>query len=264
MPSVEDVPAAQPQHTDPEHAELEAILQTSLEFGVRVQMSGGYTARVRDSMQRVALGLGAERAETWVSSGSIGLTVSRAGWSRTSIRTTPAIGINFTELSYLSRLSRDAVNLTTEQVRDELAAIAERERRYPVALVMLGVSCGSFAALFGADAVGIGLAALGGYAGAAVRHQLVKRRFKPFIYCLFAALVSASVVMAFSRWSDTVDPAVTASILFLVPGVPLLNGTADLLTSNYLNGVVRLTRAMVILLGMALGLTLALVLWGHV
>ena len=83
--SVDDSPI-----DDEDRAELEQILQTSLEFGVQVQMSGGYTARVRDSMKRVALGLGADRAETWVSSGSIGLAVTRDGWSRTSVRTTPA------------------------------------------------------------------------------------------------------------------------------------------------------------------------------
>ena len=104
------MPGVESELTEPQRAELEAILQTSLEFGVHVQMSGGYTARVRDSMQRVALGLGADRAETWVSSGSIGLVVGRDGWTRTSVRTTPAIGINFTELSYLSRLSRSAAS----------------------------------------------------------------------------------------------------------------------------------------------------------
>ncbi len=251
---------------DPQRNELEAILQTSLEFGIRVQMSGGYTARVRDSMQRVALGLGAERAETWVSSGSIGLAVNRGGWSRTSVRTTPAIGVNFTELSYLSRLARNAASMSVTEVQAELANIAQQERRYPVivVLLMLGVSCGSFAALFGADPVGIAAAALGGFLGASLRHLLMKRRFKPFIYCLFSALLSASVVMAFGSLTTTPDAAVTASIIFLVPGVPLLNGTADLLTSNYLNGVVRLTRASVILLGSALGFTLALVLWGHI
>ena len=134
----------------------------------------------------------------------------------------------------------------------------------PLLLLMLGVSCGSFAALFGADAVGIVAAGLGGFLGASLRHLLMKRRFKPFIYCLFSALVSASAVMAFGSLTGTPDAAVTASIIFLVPGVPLLNGTADLLTSNYLNGVVRLTRASVILLGSALGFTLALVLWGHI
>ena len=233
---------------------------------MRVQMSGGYTARVRDSMQRVALALGAERAESWVSSGSIGLAVNRGGWSRTSIRTTPAIGVNFTELSYLSRLSRDASDMTVEQVRARLGGIADLDRRYPVpvVLIMLGVSCGSFAALFGSDAAGIMLASIGGFLGSGVRHFLMKRRFKPFIYCIFAALISASVVLAFSGWTASDDVAVTASILFLVPGVPLLNGTADLLTSNYLNGVVRLTRASVILLASALGFALALALWGHV
>ena len=250
---------------DPQRAELEAILQTSLEFGMRVQMSGGYTARVRDSMQRVALGLGAERAETWVSSGSIGLAVNRGGWSRTSVRTTPAIGVNFTELSLLSRLSRAASGMSVDEVREQLATIADLDRRYPLplVLVMLGVSCGSFAALFGSNLVGIVLATVGGFAGASVRHFLMSRRFKPFIYCLFAALVSASVVLAFSGWTQTADVAATASILFLVPGVPLLNGTADLLTSNYLNGVVRLTRASVILLASALGFALALAIWGH-
>lgn len=252
--------------SDPQRAELEAILQTSLEFGVHVQMSGGYTARVRDSMARVALGLGADTAETWVSSGSIGLVVRRDGWSRTSVRTTPAIGVNFTELSYLSRLSRNAAGMTIEDVQTELDTIAHRERRYPVALVlvMLGVSCASFAALFGADAAGIALAGVGGYVGSGVRHQLVKRRFKPFIYCLFSALVAASVVLALDSVTSTKEYAVTAAIIFLVPGVPMLNGTADLLTSNYLNGLVRLTRALIILLATALGYTLALMLWGQV
>ncbi len=258
--SVDDSPI-----DDEDRAELEQILQTSLEFGVQVQMSGGYTARVRDSMKRVALGLGADRAETWVSSGSIGLAVTRDGWSRTSVRTTPAMGVNFTELSSLSRLARAARGLSIAELQAQLGAIAGRDRRYPVALVliMLGVSCGSFAALFGSDPAGILIAGLAGGVGATARHWLVKQRFKPFIYCLFAAFLAAAIVLSLGRFTSSEDTAVTASMLFLVPGVPLLNGTADLLTSNYLNGLVRLTRASVILLGSALGLTLALALWGH-
>lgn len=243
---------------------MEAILQTALEFGVRVQMSGGNTARVRDSMRHVALGLGADRAETWVSSGSIGLVVGDELWSRTSIRTTPVMGVNFAELSSLSRLSRRADRLSLDEMRAELAQIAATERVYPpwVVLAMLGVSCGSFAALFGADPVGIGLAAVGGFIGATLRHFLMKQRFKPFIYCLFSALVAASFVLILGGRTGTVELAATASTLFLVPGVPMLNGTADLLTSNYLNGLVRLTRASIILLGAAIGYSIALFVFG--
>ncbi len=245
-------------------------MQTALEVGVRVQMSGGYTARVRETVRHVALALGAERAECWLSSGSLGLTVHRAGTSHTAIRTVPAIGVNFTELSYLSYLAKRSGDMTIAEVRAELADIAARERRYPVpmVLILLGISCGSFAGLFGADLLGVALAGLGGLAGALVRHIMVKQRFKPFVYCLIAAFVSVSVVLllALALGADQdpgVNTAVTASILFLVPGVPLLNGTADLLTSNYLNGITRLTRASVIMLGTTFGLSIAVFLWGH-
>lgn len=263
MVPVTDSPTDPP--TDPQRVQLEAILQTALDMGVRVQMCGGYTARVRATTQRVALALGAERAETWVSSGNIGLAVYRGGWSRTSVRNTPTLGVNFTELSQLSQLSKRSGQLTLDQLREQMAQITGTAKRYPLSLVvvMLGVSCGSFAALFGADAAGIALAAAGGSAGAWLRHEMVRRQFKPFIYCLFAALLSASVVLGPSALTTTTQQAVTASILYLVPGVPLLNGTADLLTSNYLNGVVRLTRASVILLGATLGLALALLVWGY-
>lgn len=250
---------------DESRADLEAILQASLDFGVRVQMAGGYTARVRDSVQRVALNLGAEKAEPWVSSASLGLVVHRDGWSRTSVRNTPMFGVNFTELSSLSQLAKQSAGMTVEDLRSRLAALADADRRYPMwlVLIMLGVSCGSFAAIFGADAVGIAAAAVAGWAGSLTRYLLHHRHFKPFIYCLFAALVSASVVSALASFTETYESAVVASILFLIPGVPLLNGTADLLTSNYLNGLVRLTRAAVIITGAALGLALGLAVWGQ-
>jgi uncharacterized membrane protein YjjP (DUF1212 family) len=254
---------------DPGRAELEAILQTVLEMGVQVQMAGGYTARVRATMADVALALGVERAEIWVSSGSVGCAVHRGGWSRTSVRTTPAFGVDFTRLSELSRLAKGSAGMTLDQIQDQMDRITATAKRYPIplVLVMLGVACGSFAGLFGADPTGIGLAMLGGFLGAWVRHEMVRRQFKPFMYCLFSAFVASSVVLGISASGltpATPSTAATASILFLIPGVPLLNGTADLLTSNYLNGVVRLTRASVILLGTTLGLALALFVWGHV
>ena len=59
-------------------ADLEPIMHTALSVGARVQMAGGYTARVRDTVRRVALNLGAE-AQCWLSSGSVGLTLTRTG-----------------------------------------------------------------------------------------------------------------------------------------------------------------------------------------
>lgn len=243
---------------------LEATLQTAIEAGVRVQMSGGYTSRVYDTMEAIAKGLGAEQVEGSVSSVVVGLTVHRAGWSRTAFRRTPRIGINFSELSALSQLTKQAPHLAPDEIRQRLTAIESLERRYPLALIlpMLGASTASFAALFGADAVGIVLAGLGGLAGAWLRHELAGRHYKPFIFCLAAAFLSTGIVLLGSGWTETSSDAVAACVLYLVPGVPLLNGTADLLSGHYLNGVVRLVMGLVIVLGSAVGVGLALGLAG--
>ena len=245
---------------DPERASLETALHTALEAGVRVQMSGGYTARVYDTMTAVATGMGAERVEGSVSSVVVGLTVHRGGWSRTAFRRTPRIGINFSELSALSQLTRDAPQLSPDRIRERLDAIESQEGRYPHALVLplLGVACGAFAALFGADVAGIVIASLGGFVGAVVRHQLAAWKYRPFIFCLAAAFASTALVVLMDPVTQTPNPALAACVLYLVPGVPLLNGTADLIGGHYLNGVVRLTMSLIIVLASGLGVATAL------
>lgn len=262
------MPRVDPDDRVRTQAALESILQTSLDFGVQVQISGGNTARVRESMEHVALRLGAEQSHTWVSPGGIGMSVSREGVSQSSVLTTPTTGVNFTELSELARLSREAEALTPAAIREQLDQIKATKRAYPMPLTIaaLGIACGAFAGIFGADLAGITIAAVGGASGALLRYWLMKRHFKPFIYCLFSSFISVSIVLGLHRltgFAATVDQAAVASILYLVPGVPMLNGTADLLTSNYLNGVAGLTRATVMLVGTALGFTMGFLVWGY-
>lgn len=245
---------------DRERASLETALHTALEAGVRVQMSGGYTARVYDTMTAVAKAMGADRVEGSVSSVVVGLTVHRDGWSRTAFRRTPRIGINFSELSALSQLTRDAPQLSPARIRERLDAIESQEGRYgnAVVLPMLGFACGAFAALFGADAAGIVIASLGGFVGAVVRHQLAGWKYRPFIFCLAAAFASTALVVLMGPVTQAPNPALAACVLYLVPGVPLLNGTADLIGGHYLNGVVRLTMSLMIVLASGLGVATAL------
>jgi uncharacterized membrane protein YjjP (DUF1212 family) len=101
-----------------------------------------------------------------------------------------------------------------------------------------------------------------GAIGALLRAWLMKRHFKPFVFSLFCAFLSVAIVMVLRDFTNTVQPALAASVLYLVPGVPLLNGTADLLTGYYLNGLVRLTMSSVVFVGASVGLLAALTLWG--
>jgi uncharacterized membrane protein YjjP (DUF1212 family) len=247
-----------------ERADLEAILQTALAVGVQVHRAGGYTARTDASMKRVALALGADKADPAITATLVGLTVTRNDWSRTAFRSAVFAGVDFSELTELARLAKDADGKTPDQVRAELDHIKANSKRYglPVVIPAVGVGSASLSALFGADLAGMLIAGLAGAVGAMLRHWLMKRHFKPFIFSALCAFLSVVIVMLLRGVTSTPEPALAASILYLVPGVPLLNGTADLLTGYYLNGLVRLTMSTVIFVGASIGLLVALSLWG--
>lgn len=244
--------------------DLADALDLSLEVGELIQLSGGHTTRTVDHMERMALALGARECHAAISSINVALTVAADGQKLTAGRHAVHFGINFSTLTAVKHLVADteAHSLTPAQIRSRLALIRSAGRVYPVWMVMLalGGSSAAFAALFHGNAVGVTLAFAGGWAGAWVRHILVGRHQKPFVAVTLSAFVAALIVAggaAMLSLGPEATPALAASTLYLVPGVPMLNGTADLLTAHYLNGMVKLAMSAVIIGSAAVGLAVA-------
>lgn len=245
--------------------ELDDALELGLECGELVQLSGGHTARTVEVMEGMARALGAHRCHAAVSSVNVSLTVSADGRTISAGHQAGHLGINFTILTAVERLVRDTerYRLSAAQVRARLELARHSGSVYPPRLVclLLGVSTAAFATLFGARWPVAILALIGGWAGASVRHALVARHQKPFVSVTSAAFISTLTVAVGAHLLDLGEPAaapaLAASTLFLVPGVPLLNGTADLLSAHYLNGLVRLAMSAVIITSAALGLAAA-------
>lgn len=241
---------------------LADALDLSLEVGELVQLSGGHTARVIQQMEATARALGAEECHPAVSSINVSMTLVLGGERLTGGRHAGHMGINFATLTALRRLITDLeqLGLSADQFRARLLLIRNAAPVYPTWLVMLalGGSGAAFAALFGATAVGVLLTMAGSWAGAWVRFLLVRRHQPPFVCVASAALVSALIVAGgagvLGLSEAAMTPALAAAALFLVPGVPMLNGTADLLSAHYLNGVVRLAMSAVIIGSAATGL----------
>lgn len=246
-------------------AELSDALDLALEIGELVQESGGHTTRTVDHMQRTAIALGAQECYTAISSVNVALTVAADGQRLSAGRHAEHFGINFSTLTAVKRLVSDIEEhgLTAPQIRSRLTLIRNAGRVYPAWLVMLalGASSAAFAALFGASAVAIALTFAAGWAGAWVRQLLVAQHQKPFVSVTAAAFTAGLVVAGGAALLHVgflpSQPALAACTLFLVPGVPLLNGTADLLTAHYLNGMVKLAMSAVIIASAAVGLSTA-------
>jgi uncharacterized membrane protein YjjP (DUF1212 family) len=248
---------------------LNEALDLSLEVGELVQLSGGHTSRVVDEMERMAVALGAHECHAAVSSLNVSMSVYAEGERRTGVRHAGHMGISFSTLTALERLVADTENhrLSADQVRARLLLIRNASPVYPAWLVQLalGGSGAAFAALFGAGAIGVALTFLGCWIGAWVRAQLTASHQKPFVSVGCAAFVAALIVAggaSLLNLGAAATPALAASSLFVVPGVPMLNGTADLLSAHYLHGLVRLAMSAVIIGSAAVGLSAAVTLVG--
>jgi uncharacterized membrane protein YjjP (DUF1212 family) len=64
-----------------------------------------------------------------------------------------------------------------------------------------------------------------------VRRQLAHRKFNPFFGAAAVACLGSLLAGAAARWlgSGTVDSAMIAAVLLLVPGVPSLNAQSDII-----------------------------------
>jgi uncharacterized membrane protein YjjP (DUF1212 family) len=61
---------------------------------------------------------------------------------------------------------------------------------------------------------------------------------------------------------DTPEHALATSVLFLIPGVPLINSFTDLIDGNTLNGIVRGINGFIMAFAIALGLMIAMKIYG--
>lgn len=243
---------------------LQEILDLALLAGLISHQCGGDTARTSATMRRVALTLGASRAETVVSSLNIGVTIERGSQHETAFRRAPHMGANFSMLTTMARIvdALEQRRIDAAQARVQLEEAFRQRHFYPPWLIALlvGISCGGFAALFGGDLVAILCTTVGSSAGMALRLFLHKRHYVPFMFSTassFTAMLVTGLLLKLLP-SETQEAAMAASVLFLIPGVPLINGASDLFHTNYLNGMVRIMMGILFVIGIAVGVSLAL------
>jgi uncharacterized membrane protein YjjP (DUF1212 family) len=101
--------------------------------------------------------------------------------------------------------------------------------------------------------------------GQALRGYLLARRANVFLAVNVAAFASSVLAGLGARWagSDTMDGAMVAAVLLLVPGVPALNALNDILEGRPTLGSARTVFVAVVLVFMTVGIWLGKVLLGE-
>ena len=112
--------------------------------------------------------------------------------------------------------------------------------------------------LFGGEWCAVGIVFTATLLGFYLKQRMQAKGFNHyviFIASAFAASMYASVAMIFDTTSEI---AIATSVLYLIPGVPLINGVIDIVEGHVLNGIARLTSALMLIVCIAVGLSCTL------
>lgn len=250
------------------HAELTDIIDLCLWAGQMLLQHGANSLRVEESVHRLGTGLGCDWLDIVVRTESLTITVTSGEDFRTKTRRVVRLGIDMARITALNDLSRRVAEgrLDRFQTRTVLTQIDQQRGMYNRWLVvgMVGLACAAFSRLFGGDWPVFGVTFVAAAVAMFIRQELMRRQLNPFLMvtaCAFVAGLIASSA-AWLRLSQHPQIAMSAAVLLLAPGVPLINAAHDLIRGYMSNGVTRGVTGLLISLAIAVGLLLAILLTG--
>lgn len=227
------------------------------DFATRLMGSGTQTSRVVRNVGRLAESFGC-RIETIVLPRTIIMTLTGPdGVQHTEVRKVGHHAINFRTLSHLRILTWDAFKkgLSLGECRARLrAALGGPEIPGWALAFIAALGNAAFCRLFGGW-LSVPVVFLGTFLGFSARRRLSSAGLNPLIVFMLSAFVSSFVAGLGARIFDFhSDIALSTSVLFLVPGVPLMNGVIDLIEGHVLAGLSRLVNALALVAAMTFGL----------
>lgn len=245
---------------------LRDVIDLSLWTGQLLLHYGADSQRIEETVHRLGTGLGANWLDILISPNALVITTTSGEEFRTKLRRVVGITVNMNVVDQINTLSRRVANKEIDRfgVRTELDRISKMGHYYHrfVVVVMVGLACAAFSRLFDGD-VGIFFTTFFAASVAMfVRQELQRNYFHPLLTVAVTAFVAGCGASLAIYLSHDPQIALAASVLLLVPGVPLINATQDLIEGHVVTGLVRGVNGAIIVLMIALGLLLAIKLTG--
>jgi len=238
-----------------------------LEVGSLLMSSGANTSRIRITIMRIANAYD-YNAELLITHRALMLTVydDERDYFFSRLKRTSPHGANFKMVSGISRMSWSIVKekWSLEKVQQEIERLKSLPH-YPrlVTLMMVALAGASFCRLFGGDYFEMLVAFVATFAGLFVRQEAAKKSFNAYLCIFFASFVSSMISGLTVRLQIGSHPdyAFATSVLYLIPGIPLINSLSDLLDGNIMNGIVRGVNGLIISFAIALGMLCAILIY---
>ncbi|WP_314078400.1 threonine/serine exporter family protein, partial [uncultured Rothia sp.] len=233
------------------HEHLVAQSQVVLRLGRILMKSGASAYRIKASMARLAKAVGLKEHHAQVTFTEISTSSYTDGNFRTEVAEQRTMGINAHKLDQLGKfISELPEKITPAEANAELDRIDSAKPLYTRWMLALAsaVACAGFAFLNRGGLVECSVVFLAAGAGQYLRSTLLKRgvsHMATWMACGFLAaslyIAIVNVLVAASWISPNHMIGFISSVLFLVPGFPMVTGMLDISRMDFLAGISRLT-----------------------
>lgn len=248
----------------PGHIYHEECLDFVADYATEMLGSGANTLRAMRCTGRIAraMGIELEMSNTYR---HIIMTVhtGQSCHSYTRVVAVPPMPISFERTADLSSLSWEAFDrkLSLEQIRERFDTINRKPGWSLTTMwILISVANAAFCRLFGGDAIAMLTVCVATFVGFGLKTFLARRQVNIYLNYVACSFVASIVASASLLLHCTASTAIATSPLFLVPGVPLINGIIDIVEGHVLVGISRLVHAIVLILCIAIGLSCTLML----
>ena len=246
-----------------------SLLGTIMDLGKEMLIAGAEVWRVEEVLRNAFEAYCFRTADLWVLSTCINATVTT--WDDrvyTQIRNIGGREYDLEKLDLLYDLAYEICEKPTgvNTIRKKLDEITERPA-IPSWMIFLGAAfgttgftaffCGTFTDMITAALAGLLLTLLGRRIRVSVNNLLAYNTVASF-------LLEAVALTAFSlTFAGNIAAITTAGMYMLISGLGLTNGIADLLHGHTLSGLSETSNALLGAGGIAIGITLAMVIYDH-
>lgn len=252
-------------------ADIKELSNFLLDYAVMLMRSGANTERTVRNVTRISKSFGYEAAIA-IFQRNITMTIqdtadTSKGCTSVKQQMPPHLSLSIVnDLSALSWQSFDT-NMSLDEVKERYSEIVSKAHSSNfIVLLFASFAIAAFCELFGGDYYAMLIVFLSTLVAFSLRLFLLKLKFdvRAMITAVsFTASFTAYLIGTFLISTNTLNVAVSTSVLFLIPGVHIINSVTDILDGHVMTGIARAVSSIILVICIAIGLyaTLSLTNW---
>jgi uncharacterized membrane protein YjjP (DUF1212 family) len=240
-------------------------IDLAIETALLVMRNGGSTVAADRTFTNILAGSQQSGSAIWRLD-FVAATHSSGDHSSAIVRPVGPIKVNLVRASTLAILGEQVARgeVPVAALPSELARITQLPSPYSGGVLAANAAfvAACFSQLYGGDVGGLGLASLAAAVGQILRSQLYSRDVRVGPTTLVCGVLSALVASVGLRlgFSQAAPPTLMASVMYMVPGLPLINGFVDVVSQRHLLvGSERIVNASFLFLVLAIAIAFAYV-----